>query len=121
MWRAWRLLDGITTIAVAISNKVLHHKRPWLFPLLDRKTSKAFPTGEAWPGVYDDLCNQQPQFEQLERWFAPIAAVRGGVPLTRLRIHDILLWAKQAGDQLGPLLQAGQVVRGEVPPRRIEW
>lgn len=51
------------------------------------------------------------EFEHLERWFAGKAIERGGVLLTRLRIHDILLWADVTG-QRKALITVGQKLLG---------
>ena len=40
-----------------------------------------------------------PQFEVLEEFIAEEAALRGGIPLTRLRIHAILIWTFVVMDQ----------------------
>jgi hypothetical protein len=118
LWRAWRLLQGFNGIDVAISHKVLHHKRPWFFPLLDGKTVSAYPSKQAWVGIHDDLVAQEQQFDELERWFAVEAVKRGGVALTRLRIHDILLWSMQT-DKVAKLLAAGAAIGAHTPPQRM--
>jgi hypothetical protein len=38
LWRCWTLLMGVTGIDVARAHKILHHKRPKLFPLIDNQT-----------------------------------------------------------------------------------
>jgi hypothetical protein len=98
LWRAWALLMGVPQINVAVAHKTLHHKRPWLFPLLDNLTVDAYPNGGAWAGIHQELTEQADTFTLLEQWFAAQAAARQGIPLTRLRIHDILLWATRAGE-----------------------
>lgn len=120
LWRAWCLLNGLDTVGPTITHKVLHHKRPWLFPLLDGRTLKAYPTTGAWTGLYDDLHAHEEEFVALEAWFAREAGLRSAMPLTRLRIHDILLWAKQSSGQLTPLMSAGNVVRA-TPPQRLTF
>jgi hypothetical protein len=92
VWRAWTLLMGLDGVKVAITHKTLHHKRPWLFPMLDSRTREALGGVNAWAAIHKDLTTQQVQFQELEDWFAARAASEHGVPLTRLRIHDILLW-----------------------------
>jgi len=92
VWRAWHVLFGVPEVGVAVCNKVLHHKRPWLFPLLDGVTVQAYPELLAWAGVHEELTEQRDAFDELESWFAGFAKARDGVPVTRLRLHDILLW-----------------------------
>ena len=50
------------------------------------------PYLESWKIIHDDLNNQAAQFEELEGWFAERVVELGGIPLTRLRMHDMLLW-----------------------------
>jgi hypothetical protein len=109
MLRAWWLMMSAPDVGVAITHKTLHHKRPDLFPLLDNKTLEAFTPREAWAGIHHDLATQQSQFEELEEWFGEEATKeeRQGVPITRLRIHDILLWCAQAAGQKDAAIRAG--------------
>jgi hypothetical protein len=90
--RAWSLLMGAPFVNIAVCHKTLHHKRPDVFPLLDRRTVKQLPKGSAWPAIHRDLNEAPAEFADLERRFATLAAANGGVALTRLRIHDVLLW-----------------------------
>jgi hypothetical protein len=109
-WRAYELLKSVAGVNVAVAHKTLHHKRPEVFPLLDNPTRHCYGT-YAWAEVHEELLSQQRQFAALERWFCGQAAARNGVPLTRLRLHDILLWcavrpgereaASAAGAELG--------------------
>jgi hypothetical protein len=112
LWRAWALLIGLSNVGVAITYKTLHHKRAWLFPIFDRDTlARMGACGVPWQTLHDELAAQSAQFKHLEQWFAVQAVERGGVYLTRLRIHDILLWA-DINDQRGPLGEAGGIVLG---------
>jgi len=99
IWRAWWLAMGAAGSGVAVTHKTLHHKRPRVFPLLDNETLKPFQgiVTDAWERIYDDLTAQEATFVDLERWFAGLATRLGGVPLTRLRLHDILLWCDCTG------------------------
>jgi hypothetical protein len=99
MWCAWDLLMGVVGVDVAICHKILHHKRPQLFPLLDGITTGAYPEGEAWAQIHGELSAQAGQFGKLETWFSALAAANGGVPLLRLRLHDILLWCHRAHER----------------------
>ena len=99
MWRASSLLDAVPGVGIAIAHKTLHHKRPWLFPLLDSKTLDAFPSGQSWLTIYDDLDTQSVAFTELEDWAREETTKRGLPSRTRLRIHDILLWCERSGDR----------------------
>lgn len=96
--RAWWLLMSLPGIKVTITHKVLHHKWPHLFPLLDTSTIGEYEQG-AWRSVLSDLTSQASAFDELEGWFRDLALRRGEVPLTRLRIHDILLWTLVTNQQ----------------------
>ena len=109
MERARQLLVAVPDVAAAIAHKTLHHKRPWQFPLLDNKTLAALPSGQAWVTVHNDLTTQIDAFADLEAWFAAEAAKRSTVSLTRLRLHDILLWCDVTG-QRGAAGAAGQAL-----------
>lgn len=112
LWRAWALLRGLSGVGPTITHKVLHHKRPWLFPIVDTETvERLSKCGGEWQTLHAELTNQMDEFKQLEKWFAGQAIERGGVPLTRLRIHDIFLWADVTG-QRKALIAAGQKVLG---------
>ena len=104
---------------VAIANKTLHHKRPWLFPMLDNLTLESLGgAGKAWAVIHGDLTRHADEFEELETWFAALASQKGGVQLTRLRIHDILLWGHVSPNGAG-LASAGRGVLGggaQTPP-----
>jgi hypothetical protein len=45
-----------------------------------------------WLTIHTDLSRHDQEFDELEIWFATLAATRGGNPLTRLRLYDIILW-----------------------------
>jgi hypothetical protein len=51
-----------------------------------------------------------PQFEVLEQFIAEEAALRGGIPLTRLRIHDILIWTFVVKEQWMDARASGAVL-----------
>jgi hypothetical protein len=93
LWRAWSIVSGIPGAGIAVTHKVLHHKRPSVFPLLDNKTSAALGGGgDAWLQIHRDLTATPDGWTELERAFANEAVGRDDVSLTRLRLHDILLW-----------------------------
>lgn len=116
IWRAWWLAMGAVGSGVAVTHKTLHHKRPRVFPLLDNETLKPFRgiVTDAWERVHDDLTGQEASFVELEQWFADLATRLGGVSLTRLRLHDILLWCDCTGNRQvaredgRPILEANQ-------------
>jgi Family of unknown function (DUF6308) len=114
LWRAWALLIGLEDVGVAIAYKTLHHKRPWFFPIFDNDTVAKMGGRRAWQVLHDELTSQAAQFTHLEQWFAVQATKRGGVHLTRLRIHDILLWGAitDAGGKREALSRAGQQALG---------
>jgi hypothetical protein len=101
-------------VGPTITDKVLHHKRPWLFPIFDHATRQAMGAESAWRVLHAELQNQAAQFIYLEQWFAAQAAERGGVRLSRLRIHDILHWGHIArgGAERERLIRAGLRVLG---------
>jgi hypothetical protein len=110
MYRAVELLDSVPDVAPTVAHKTLHHKRPWLFPLLDNETMTVLPYKESWTMIHDDLSGHAAQFAALEQWSADESATRESLPLTRLRTHDILVWtdvkrqrhdARAAGEALG--------------------
>lgn len=110
MNRAVELLVSVDGVEPTLAHNVLHHKRPWLFPLLDNETLKSMRYVDSWNIIHRDLTNHDAQFQTLEQFIADEVASRGGVPLSRLRIHDILVWttmqnqrhmARDAGAALG--------------------
>jgi hypothetical protein len=91
---------GLPDIGITLTHKVLHHKRPQVFPLLDRLTAariRAAGGHQLWSFVHAELVCQPDRFAELERWFAAEARRRQGEGLTRLRIHDIVLWCEASG------------------------
>jgi hypothetical protein len=95
-WRECWATDGVKT---ALTHKLLHHKRPGLFPLIDNLTApylKAHKDDKVrlWGVVHGELTANVEQFDALERTLADLVDGDDDVPLTRLRLHDILLWLK---------------------------
>lgn len=106
LWRAWSVLMGAGDVGVAVTHKTLHHKRPDMFPLIDNRTLAAFKK-EPWAEIHDDLRASREEWATLEDRFCAAAATlreasqdddRPGLRLTRLRLHDILLWTCVSGD-----------------------
>jgi hypothetical protein len=99
----------------AYVSAALHHRRPELFPLLGG------PTGwQLWPHVEEgdsgvaavvhrELVANANGFAALEKG---VAALLGGVVLSRLRLHDVLLWLR------GSLRMDHVVALGRAAP---EW
>ncbi|MGH3530141.1 MAG: DUF6308 family protein [Pseudonocardiaceae bacterium] len=98
IWRAWTILMGVDGIDIARTHKILHHKRPRVFPLIDNQTIDLVGRSTAWITIYDDLKTAGPVWDRLEH------AIRGRLgaadaPLSRLRLHDILLWTRATGNR----------------------
>jgi hypothetical protein len=95
---AWREMMLTPDIGVALTHKVLHHKYPALFPLVDGQTANVLrPAGHAsrlnvWQVIWADINDNQAELQQLRSWFAEQAGQRGHIPLELLRLHDILTW-----------------------------
>ncbi len=100
MNRAVELLVAVDGVGPTVAHKTLHHKRPWLFPLLDDETTKYMRYVDSWNVIHRDLTNHDAQFQALEQFIADEVASRGGVPLSRLRIHDILVWTTMQGQRI---------------------
>lgn len=98
LWRAWSVLMGAGDVGVAVTHKILHHKRPDMFPLIDNRTLAAFDK-HPWAEIHDDLRASHDEWASLEDRFSEAAAMLHGVRLTRLRLHDILLWTWVSGDR----------------------
>lgn len=111
LWRAWTVMMGAPDIGVALTHKTLHHKRPDMFPLIDNRTLAAFGK-DAWAELHDDLTDGADDWEHLELRFADQAATHG-VALTRLRLHDILLWTNVSGEY-DDALTAGRAIASEL-------
>lgn len=111
--RAWFVLMSLSSIGIALTHKTLHHKMPAHFPLLDRRTEAALGSPGLWGKVHADLVGQAGIWEELEDWLAMLASMNRGVKLTRLRLHDILLWLDCTGKRgraqgYGRAILAGQ-------------
>jgi len=94
-----------TDLGVASVHKVLHHKRPHLFPLLDNETVKLIRPAARAAGcglrqlIHSELQAHEDAFAGLERDVSVIAGDVGGVPLSWLRLHDILGWMEATGQR----------------------
>ena len=59
MWRAWSILMEVPGLDVARAHKILHHKRPTTFPLIDNKTLPRLGR-HAWAAISVQSCRQPP-------------------------------------------------------------
>ena len=92
-------------LKVALVHKTLHHKRPYLFPLLDNQTvgpigaaAEAAGCGE-WQLIHANLHQHADQFDRLTKGFDRIATGVSDVSLSwlRLRLYGILVWMAVTG------------------------
>jgi hypothetical protein len=96
----------------------LHHRRPDLVPLLDTTTRRQLlPHVEegdsgAEAVVHRELLANAEAFAALETTASGLLTATGGVPITRLRLHDVLVWLS------GSLRLAHAVALGRLTP---EW
>jgi len=90
---ALRALDALPGVPAGYVPAALHHRRPELFPLGSRSTRR-----QLWPHlregdsgvqavVHRELRGEAGAFTALEA-----AVAEHGVPLNRLRLHDVLVW-----------------------------
>jgi hypothetical protein len=102
---AWRQGMATPKLGLARVHKLLHHKRPGLVPLIDNQTLKLLkPAAKTescglWQLIHDDLHRHADLFDRLSADFAKLADDVGGVPLTWLRLHDILVWMEVTGQR----------------------
>ncbi|SDG35750.1 DUF6308 family protein [Klenkia brasiliensis] len=98
MTKAWSELMSTNGVDIARAHKLLHHKLPCLFPLIDRQTRPALRTLAArrgvglWAVIHHELTTNADAFDRLEAEVNDLLLARGHVPIYRLRLHDILLW-----------------------------
>jgi Family of unknown function (DUF6308)/HD domain len=102
---------GLPGVERAITHKLLHRKRPWLFPMLDSVTTEHLGGFRPWATIWADLTRHEQEFAALEDWFATLASAHDGVRLTRLRIHD--MWAASHCD-VARVLGARMGLSGQV-------
>lgn len=109
--RSWAILMSVPGCGLTITHKILHHKWPKLVPLIDSRTVEHLKGG-AWLAVHSDLATQQAQFEGLEDWFRGLSVEKGSTPLTRLRLHDILLWCIATGEDAEATAEGRIILHG---------
>jgi hypothetical protein len=96
----------------------LHHRRPDLVPLVGSTTRRQLlphvEEGDSGPEavVHRELLANAEAFGALETVASGLLTGTGGVPLTRLRLHDVLIWLS------GSLRLAHAVALGRQSP---EW
>jgi hypothetical protein len=110
---AWRQGMATPDLGVARVYKTLHHKRPYLFPLLDNLTIRELrPVAKKnsctiWQLIRADLNRQPSEFQWLEDEFNARADAAGTAHLSWLRLYDILLWMHVTGQRV-PAPQSGR-------------
>lgn len=111
---AFEELKGLKGVDLARAHKVLHHKMPRLFPLVDRRTVPALRAlrdrcaGEGyWSVIHRELQGNEVAFDRLETALGDRLTRDTDVPLERLRLHDILLWLHATGNWRGAV-EAGR-------------
>ena len=96
----------------------LHHRRPDLVPLVSSTTRRhLLPRVEEGDSgleavVHRELLANAEAFDALETVASGLLTATGGIPLTRLRLHDVLVWLS------GSLRLAHAVALGRQSP---EW
>lgn len=105
---------SINGVGLAISTKILHLKRPNLFPILDSLVVR-FLTGQNLSGISEkaklttlglktldiariDLINNKNSFQQLQSQLTDLP-----IRLTNARIYDILCWTTEKWVNMGAL------------------
>lgn len=114
LWRAWTILMGVPGIEVARAHKILHHKRPSVFPLIDNQTLKRLGR-TAWRTVHGDLTATPAPWEWLERSMSDALSDSRAAAPTRLRLHDILLWTGVTGRRAAAMEIGHSLVDRGVP------
>jgi Family of unknown function (DUF6308) len=106
LMEAWRQGMATPGLGVARVYKTLHHKRPYLFPLLDNLIIRELrPVATRnrctiWQLIWTDLDRQPTEFQWLEDEFNRRADAAGTAHLSRLRLYDILLWMHVTGQRV---------------------
>ena len=94
-WAECFYTDGV---GIALAHKMLHHKRPRLFPLIDQQTAPRLEArvprgaGRLWAVIHREMTANAEQFSLLEDELARLLNQDDDARLERLRLHDILLW-----------------------------
>ena len=94
----WTRCANAPDVRPEFVSAALHHRQPSLMPHLDRTTRlQLLPhMAEGDSGVeaviHRELRANAAGFDALEAAVAALLGRDGGVPLTRLRLHDVLVW-----------------------------
>jgi hypothetical protein len=94
----WQRTQGADRVRPDLVSAALHHRSPGLVPHVDRTTRR-----QLWPHVVEgdsgveavvhrELRDNVVGFAALEAAVAALLADGAGTPMTRLRLHDVLLW-----------------------------
>jgi hypothetical protein len=115
LWDAWDAMK-VKELNTARIHKVLHHKRPEHFPLVDGRTMELLGE-DYWAVIHSDLLEGEAEFASLEGDFWSVAKDHGGWPrprrLFRLRIHDILVWCEATpGERREAVREGERFIRG---------
>jgi hypothetical protein len=105
--RAWFLMNCVPSVGPTISHKILHHRWPDLFPVVDKRTRSVLGRNDYWGRILDDLRRKEKEWAALEDWFRALPLRNNEPTLTRLRLHDILLWCRVV-DQEEEAARAGE-------------
>jgi Family of unknown function (DUF6308) len=108
LWSAWNYLTNLQGVGTTVAHKALHHKWPDKCPLYDDVVSKFYGTTRAWETIHDILNSPVAAAGQLSSHDALIELTDEfnclvnemhlageflwAVPLTKLRVLDILVW-----------------------------
>jgi hypothetical protein len=57
---------GLPQVERTITHKLLHRKRPRLFPMLDSITSPQLGERQAWTTIHQDVTSHSEEFAELE-------------------------------------------------------
>jgi hypothetical protein len=122
LWDAWAAMN-VTGLNTARIHKVLHHKRPEHFPLVDGRTRELLGK-DYWGVIHRDLLKGEAEFAALERDFWSVAKDQEGWPrprrLSRLRIHDILLWCEAIpGERREAALEGERFIKRAAKPPEV--
>jgi hypothetical protein len=65
-------------------------------PPLERAAMANGFADNTWAQIHEELGRSEREFDELESWFRGLHGPR--LPLSRLRLHDILLWCRVTGE-----------------------
>ena len=110
---SWAILKSAPDCGMTTTHKILHHKWPNLFPLIDSRTVKKLADGASWANVHRNLTAHADAYADLEQWFNGFCSSWPEArPIGRLRMHDILLWCYASGSDFQQARDAGRQILG---------